>query len=1275
MKTMQWLAWGVCFCLIFVQAAHSYDVDCDNPQSHPPTCSTCPPQPPPGCEDDEVGANPIKPSRGEEKRFITDLETYGTAPIAFTRVYNSRTTEFTTNYIDFGWRQTWQHNWNYELRDLTSTNFGQKDVKLRYPTGNEMNFIAVSTNGDVRVPPAFFGDRLYKWTGTNVGHTLVTPNGWEYDFQRTTSPRYRLVRVRNGQGLTWTLSYNGQGKLERIENDFGRWLEIDRGVTNGMYCITGVRSSDGREVPYDYGMWQYTDISTSYVQQITCITNIYGEEGSQTWEIICTTNMIPVVTTNFVSNTMLVAANYPDGSRAEYAYVGAQSISNGRPLLATASDPRRPGAGARIKLAYNYDFIFDFGNGPYLVTGIVKEERNLDTDELIVSLPLGSGQYPQILLGDGTEITRKYTTGLLVERRDGEGRPTYYTRDQGGAGYIGAITDAESNTTTYVRDYAGRILEEIDPLGFTNSSAYNDAGFLTNRTDKLGRATAYTRDANNLLTRVDYPNGSFEEWTYNPYGQPLTHLLRSGGMESFSYYGTNEVGGLFGDLKSRTDAMSNTTAMTWNPAGLMTGSTDARGNATSFASDWRGQILAITNADNTAVVFQYDAFGNRTNAVDELGHATAYTFDQYNRVRTVRDSLGRVTQYEYGRVPGCGGCGVFGQTVTRITDPAGKVTEYSYDRSDKRTNETIAAGTAEAATTVWTYDAVGRLKTQTDANGNCHTWVYDPVGRVIAETNAFGDVTTYAYDAAGKLTNRVDGAGVDTFWEFDNMSRVTALGSGDLRYEYGYDLGGRRTAMYTRVSGDITETTTYSYDLRDLLLTKQEPSGYTLALSYDSIGSRTNFSVTSVTSVVNISYQYDARNRLTTMTGNPSTGSGQGGRTTSFEYDAAGRRTNAVWPNGTTAAYTYDVGNQLLSLIHGRAGSPNPPLASFFYAYDLSGNRTNMITLEGTNSYAYDARNWLTSATYPDGHVQEFEYDPLGNRTHLGGSGSTPTDYTYGPGNQLLLSSSSAETNEYFYNNAGRLISQTVNGIPRAYEYSFRSQMTSLTDTNDSIFAYTYDGDGNRTRQSLNACLTTRFVYDGPNVVLDLNASNELVHAYINGPGIDQPIERISFINGSPRIRHVYHADALGSIIAMTDDSGEPAKTYAYEAFGRIRSETGAGLVLSRYNFTAREAIGDSRYFCYYRARINDPSIGRFVSEDPVGFFAGRNLYAYVSNNPIMFFDPLGLYGDGRCDISNCQGPCIININSLGSYGSYGPIMGECGSHYDSRGCKVCGCH
>src|SRR4051812_12046555 len=104
----------------------SYENDCCNDA-----------QPAPGCS--PIGTNPIHAGMANLHRQVTDLETYGTAPISFTRIFNSRTTNFNDPYWDFGARQTWQHNWNYEARQLSTKTFNQFDIKVRYPDGIEYN--------------------------------------------------------------------------------------------------------------------------------------------------------------------------------------------------------------------------------------------------------------------------------------------------------------------------------------------------------------------------------------------------------------------------------------------------------------------------------------------------------------------------------------------------------------------------------------------------------------------------------------------------------------------------------------------------------------------------------------------------------------------------------------------------------------------------------------------------------------------------------------------------------------------------------------------------------------------------------------------------------------------------------------------------------------------------------------------------------------------------------------------------------------------------------
>ncbi|MCG3150697.1 MAG: hypothetical protein PCFJNLEI_04188 [Verrucomicrobiae bacterium] len=76
---------------------------------------------------------------------------------------------------------------------------------------------------------------------------------------------------------------------------------------------------------------------------------------------------------------------------------------------------------------------------------------------------------------------------------------------------------------------------------------------------------------------------------------------------------------------------------------------------------------------------------------------------------------------------------------------------------------------------------------------------------------------------------------------------------------------------------------------------------------------------------------------------------------------------------------------------------------------------------------------------------------------------------------------------------------------------------------------------------------------------------------------------------------------------------------------GKIRSESAGAVCYSPTGTpTPRESIGDSGGLYYYRWRVMDPYVGRFTSEDPLGFADGAILSVYVQNSPLSRLDPSG---------------------------------------------------
>ena len=136
----------------------------------------------------------------------------------------------------------------------------------------------------------------------------------------------------------------------------------------------------------------------------------------------------------------------------------------------------------------------------------------------------------------------------------------------------------------------------------------------------------------------------------------------------------------------------------------------------------------------------------------------------------------------------------------------------------------------------------------------------------------------------------------------------------------------------------------------------------------------------------------------------------------------------------------------------------------------------------------------------------------------------------------------------------------------------------------------------------------TSYLYDSEDIIAEYDGAGNVRAKYTHGPGIDEQLAvRKDATN------YYYHADGLGSIVAVTNASGTVAQTYSYDSFGNI---TISGSIAQPYTYTAREYDAETGLY-YYRARYYDPKAGRFITRDPISFNGGDvNLYAYVQNNP-----------------------------------------------------------
>ena len=148
-------------------------------------------------------------------------------------------------------------------------------------------------------------------------------------------------------------------------------------------------------------------------------------------------------------------------------------------------------------------------------------------------------------------------------------------------------------------------------------------------------------------------------------------------------------------------------------------------------------------------------------------------------------------------------------------------------------------------------------------------------------------------------------------------------------------------------------------------------------------------------------------------------------------------------------------------------------------------------------------------------------------------------------------------------------------------------------------------------------------------VLQDRKSNGEVVN-YVNSLGIDN---KLKITTGTTS--KYFLADHLGSTTGLADSNGVVTESASYDSFGRTISSN----LTTRYQYTGRE-YDEYTGLMFYRARFYDPQIGRFISEDPIGFKGGVNWYAYVDNNSINFSDPLGLLKNHTDLDKMCNGDC-----------------------------------
>ncbi len=556
-----------------------------------------------------------------------------------------------------------------------------------------------------------------------------------------------------------------------------------------------------------------------------------------------------------------------------------------------------------------------------------------------------------------------------------------------------------------------------------------------------------------------------------------------------------------------------------------------------------------------------------------------------------------------------------------MKDPLNHTWTFTYDAADLATIKNPLN-----QTTTRYSDAVGRLVSLKDPLGNQTRYGWDALNRLTGITDALAGLTQFGYDANGNLLSVTDARSNQTTYTPDTMDRVQTRTDALLHPEGStYDPNGNLRTFTDRKSQQRTLT----YDALDRLTRVDYADSSFTTYTWDA-GNRLTQTTDSLTGT--ITRTPDILDRLTQEV------TPQG--TVSWGYDNANRRTSLTVLGQPALSYAYDNADRLTTLTQGTA--------SVTIGYDDANRRTSL-TLPNTvqATYGYDTSNRLTSITFKKGATTlgtlTYTYDAAGRRTAITGTWARTglpaavASAAYNANNQQTAWG--GQTNTFDLN--GNLTSDGTN----TYTWDARDRLVGISGGTTASFQY--DPTGRRASKTI-AGTTTQFLYDGPNPVQELSGAGAVLANLLTGLGIDEYFTRT---DGSGR--RTLLADALGSILALTDDAGTTQTSYTYEPFGNTTVSGQANG--NPFQYTGRENDGAGLY--HYRARHYNPVNHRFLSEDApresmnllagCSFAAGRRVartterlrppaspvrpsgsesaYVYAGNNPLKYRDPLGI--------------------------------------------------
>jgi RHS repeat-associated protein len=752
--------------------------------------------------------------------------------------------------------------------------------------------------------------------------------------------------------------------------------------------------------------------------------------------------------------------------------------------------------------------------------------------------------------------------------------------------------------------------------------------------------------ADTVYARLTEPLGAayVTRFTVNGWGSPVQLTDAIGQVTTIVYHNT----GLPWTVQRPWYGALRDTLL-YDGSGLLTYQRPAGDSATTITYGGWAQPTNVATPGRPTVTYTLGSFGLVSSVRWGGTTRASYLYDGYGRVTRVTD--GRNTVMHRLGYPTTG----LIRNLTRDTMPGNRVTFYTYDTYGRRDSvrvpsspqqityynslnwvDSIRTLTPSVPRVKFAYDRLGRDTSVTDPQDQTYKYTYNALGWLIRLIDPVGARDTFQYSIGGELRRSTNRLGQNLDYAYDLLHRDTSrTGSVTARW------------MYTPNSLVVTATQPGIATVTSYLSTRGVPDSVRTVLNGYTYWQRYRYGSTGLDSVYfagsqdashltprgygynantgaldairlgssNTTLGYDA-NLSTTMIDFPGStidtrtlGSLNGSLTSTPEaanssllerwygFNSRGQIDRYIWSPGTGGRwFEYNsLGQLIASMRKNRSPEGSLPPNCPDYDYGMSGSCTPNV-------------DWVTNDSVG------FSYDAVGNRTDQGGS--------YLTGNRIQAFAGCT----YNTDAAGNVVSRkgttpcvqidTLLWTPEGWLDSIKVGTTGIR--------FLYDADGRLTAKRVNGTTVSWFLWDGVNLLAELTDSGDAVATEYSYYGMDAPHAVIKQPAGT---RLYARMDALGSVLALTDQSASIRTSYEYDDWGKLTSSSdneGFG-GRDRARWKGALWMGPEIDAYYMRNRWYEPQSGRFLSEDPIGLMGGLNPVAFAGNDPVNRADPSGL--------------------------------------------------